>query len=160
LEHLPTLRVDDGALLVEHVVVLEDVLAHDEVLLLDLLLRVLDLAREDRGLHRLVLLDLEPLHDLLDAVAGEQPDEVVLAGQVEPRFAVVALTAGTSAELVVDAAGLVSLGAEDVEAAQFADALAELDVDAASGHVRRDRDRVRLAGLGDDPGLALVLLRV
>ena len=39
-------------------------------------------------------------------------------------------------------------------------ALAELDVDAAAGHVRRDRDRADLARVLDDLGLALVLLRV
>jgi hypothetical protein len=43
LEHAAALLVDDHALRVHHVVVLEDVLARDEVLLLDLLLRVLDL---------------------------------------------------------------------------------------------------------------------
>jgi hypothetical protein len=39
-------------------------------------------------------------------------------------------------------------------------ALAELDVDAAAGHVRRDRDRTALARVLDDLRLALVLLRV
>ena len=39
-------------------------------------------------------------------------------------------------------------------------ALAELDVDAAAGHVRRDRDRALLARVLDDLRLARVLLRV
>ena len=39
-------------------------------------------------------------------------------------------------------------------------ALAELDVDAAAGHVGRDRDRARLARALDDLALPLVLLRV
>ena len=71
------------ALRVHDVVVLEDVLARDEVLLLDLLLRALDLVREDLRLHRLVVRDLEALHDPLDPVAREQADEIVLAGEVE-----------------------------------------------------------------------------
>ena len=57
------LRVDHLALRVHDVVVLEDVLPRDEVLLLDLLLRVLDLLREEARLHRLVVGDLEALHD-------------------------------------------------------------------------------------------------
>src|SRR5262245_46878616 len=61
LEHAAALLVDDHALRVHDVVVLEDVLARDEVLLLDLLLRVLDLLREDPGLHRLVVRDLEEI---------------------------------------------------------------------------------------------------
>ena len=103
-----------------HVVVLEDVLARDEVLLLDLLLRVLDLVREDLRLHGLVVRELEALHDVVDPVAREQAHELVLAGEVEARLAGVALAAGAAAELVVDAARLVALGAEDVEAAELA----------------------------------------
>src|SRR3954463_5554751 len=53
-----------------------------------------------------------------------------------------------------------ALGAEHVQAADLANAFAELDVDAATGHVRRDRDRARLSGLLDDPRFPLVLLRV
>ena len=58
----------------------------------------------------------------VDPVAGEQADEVVLAGEVEARLAGVALAAGAAAELVVDAARLVALGAEDVQAAELAHA--------------------------------------
>ena len=160
LEHPAALLVDDDALLVHHVVVLEDVLPRDEVLLLDLLLRVLDLPREDLRLHRLVVGDLEALDDVVDPVAGEQAHEVVLGGEVEARLAGVALAAGAAAELVVDAPRLVALGAEHVQAAELDDALAELDVDAAAGHVRRDRDRADLARVLDDLRLARVLLRV
>jgi hypothetical protein len=54
----------------------------------------------------------------------------------------------------------VAFGAEDVEAAELEDAVAELDVDAAAGHVRRDGDRAALACVLDDLGLARMLLRV
>src|SRR5581483_3548125 len=160
LEHLAALLVDPLAVPVEDVVVLEDVLAHDEVLLLDLLLRTLDLPGEDLRLHRLVLRDLEALHDPLDPVAGEEADEVVLAREVEARLTRVALAAGAAAKLVVDPARLVALGAEDVEAAEVEHAVTELDVDAATGHVRRDRHRAGLARVLDDLRLARVLLRV
>src|SRR4029077_16181895 len=110
---------DPLAMPVQDVVVLERVLADDEVLLLDLLLRALDLPGEDFRPHGLVLRDLEALHDALDPVAGEQPDEVVLAGEVEAGLARVALAAGATAELVVDPARLVALGAEDVEPADL-----------------------------------------
>ena len=124
----------------------------------------------------------EAVEDAVDAVAGEQADEVVLGGEEEARLAGVALAAGAAAELVVDAARLVALGADDVEAAGLEDLLAglldarldrrqhlgealvvvgvagleaelgelvarellgvaaELDVDAAAGHVGGDRD--------------------
>ena len=119
LEHAAALLVDDLALHVHDVVVLEDVLAHDEVLLLDLLLGVLDLLREDLRLHGLVVRELEALHDVVDPVAGEQAHELVLAGEVEARLAGVALAARAAAQLVVDAPRLVALGAEHVEAAEL-----------------------------------------
>src|SRR5215213_3764199 len=106
VENPPPLLIDLLALDVHHVVVLEDVLARDEVLLLDLLLCTLDLVREDLRLHRLVLGELEALHDVEDPVAGEQTDEIVLSRQVEARLARVPLPAGAAAELVVDAARL------------------------------------------------------
>src|SRR6266540_3569496 len=131
-EDAAALRVDHLALRVHDVVVLKDVLAHDEVLLLDLLLRVLDLAREDRRLHRLVVGHLEALHDVLDPVAGEEAHEFVFAREIEARLACVALAARAATELVVDPARLVAFGAEHVETARFEHALAELD--------RRKRD--------------------
>src|SRR4029078_4527338 len=81
-------------------------------------------------------------------------------GEVEARLARVALAAGTAAQLGVDAPRLVALSPEHGQPADVEHALAELDVDAAAGHVRRDRDRAGLAGVRDDLALALVLLRV
>ena len=47
--------------------------------------------------------------------AAEKPHEVVFQRKVELGHAGVALTAGTAAQLIVDAAGLVALGADDAE---------------------------------------------
>src|SRR5581483_9772827 len=115
---------------------------------------------EDLRLHRLVLRDLEPFHDPLDAVACEEADEIILAREVEARLAGIALTPGSAAQLVVDPAGLVPLGAEHVEPAELAHAVAELDVDAAARHVGGDRHRAGLAGIIDGLRFARVLLRV
>jgi hypothetical protein len=70
------------------------------------------------------------------------------------------LAARAAAQLVVDAPRLVALRAEHVEPAELADTVTELDVDAAAGHVGGDGHRAALAGVHDDLGLALVLLRV
>ena len=191
LEHLVAVLVDDLALLVHHVVVLEDALADEEVLLLDLALGALDLLREHLRLDRLLLALLgrraEAVEDAVDPVAGEQAHEVVLGGEEEARLARVALAAGAAAQLVVDPARLVALGAADEQAAGLEHLLAvlldarldlrqdvgealvvvrvaraqaelgelelrevlgvaaELDVDAAAGHVGGDRDRAGAA---------------
>ena len=65
----------------------------------------------------------------------------------------VALAARPAAKLVVDAPGLVALGAEDEQTAGLHHALAQLDVGTAAGHVGGDGDRARLPGLRDDARL-------
>jgi hypothetical protein len=117
------LAVDDLALLVEDVVVLQDVLAAVEVDALDLTLRVRDRLGDHPRLDRDVVRDLQAAHDPLDRGRVEQPHQVVLERQVEAAAAGVALTAGTSAQLVVDAARLVPLGAEHEQPAELADLL-------------------------------------
>src|SRR5256884_3160233 len=116
-EEVAPARVDHLALLVEHVVVLEEVLADVEVVRLDLLLRVADGARDEAVLDRYALLHPEPLHQVLHPVGAEDAQQVVLQREVETRRAGVALPAAAAAQLVVDPARLVPLGAEDVEAA-------------------------------------------
>ena len=58
----------------------------------------------------------------------------------ELRAARIALPAGAAAQLVVDPPALVPVRADHVQTAELRDAWPELDVDAAAGHVRGDRD--------------------
>ena len=118
LENLPAQRVDVLALLVHHVVVLEEMLADGEVLRFDLLLRALDGARHHAVLDRHAFFHAEPLHQARDAVRPEDAHQVVFERQVEARRAGIALAAGAAAQLVVDAPRLVALGGDDVEAAE------------------------------------------
>ena len=124
LEDLAPVLVDHPALLVHDVVVLEHALADQVVLLLDLLLGVLDRPRQHLRLERVLLALLvdraEAVEDLVDPLAGEQADQVVLGGEEEARLAGVALAAGAAAQLVVDPPRLVALGAADEQAAGLA----------------------------------------
>ena len=120
LEHPAALVVDDLALAVEHLVVLQDVLADLEVLRLDLRLRRADGVGDHLRLDRHVVGDVEAGEEALDHRGVEQPHQVVAEREVEPRLARVALAAGAAAQLVVDAPRLVALGAEHVEPAELA----------------------------------------
>ena len=62
----------------------------------------------------------------------------------------VSLAGAATEELAIDPAGLVSLRGNDVQASEFRDAAAQLDVRSATGHVRRDGDLARLSGAGND----------
>ena len=58
----------------------------------------------------------DPSHQALDPVAAENPHQIVFEAQVKPRRSGIALAPGPAPELVVDPAGFVALGSEDVEA--------------------------------------------
>ena len=128
-------------------------LAHQEVLLLDLALGLLDLLGEHAGLDRLLVALLvggaQAVEDLVDPLAGEEPHEVVLGAEEEPRLARIPLAARATAQLVVDPSRFVALGSEDEEAAELEDLLPRL------GHTLLDRGQdllVMLVVVGH-PGL-------
>ena len=117
LEDLVAAHVDHAPLLVHDLVVLEDVLADLGVLLLDRGLRPLDRLRDHLRLDRLVV--VEATHRPLQRTGGEQTHQLVVEAEVEPALAGVALTAGTTTQLVVDAARVVTLGADHIQTADL-----------------------------------------
>src|SRR5262249_53254910 len=74
-------------------------------------------AGDEAVLDRDTLLHAELLHDVLHAIGAEDAQQVVFQREVEARRPRIALPARAPAKLVVDAAGLVALGPEDVQAA-------------------------------------------
>ncbi len=117
LEQAAAQAIDGLALLVHDIVVFEQVLAGLEVLRFDRLLRGLDALGDHARLDGNALLHAEALEQVGDPLLGEDAHQVVFQREIKARGAGIALAAGASAELVVDAAGLVALGAEDVQAA-------------------------------------------
>ena len=173
--------VDHFALLVHHVVVLEQVLANVEVVLLDPLLGSLDGAGDHAVLDGLAFLHAQFGHDAGDAVGAKQTHQIVFEAEEEAGGAGVALAPRAAAQLAVNAPRLVPLGADDMQAARhhlvtcflviygavavvvdqtalraFHDAGAKLDVGATAGHVGRDGHGAGLAGTRDDVGFLRV----
>ena len=66
---------------------------------------------------RLAFLQPEPLEHAVHPLGPEDPHQVVFQAEEELGGAGIALTAGTAAKLVVDAAALVPLGADHEQAA-------------------------------------------
>ena len=134
LHELPPQAVDSFALLVHDVVVFEDVLARLEVLRFDGLLRAFDSLGDHARFDGHALFHAEALEQRADPLAREDAHEVVFEREEEARRAGVALTAGAAAKLVVDAAGLVALGAKNEEAAGLDDLVV---LEFGCGFVRR-----------------------
>ena len=120
VQHLLALVIDDLPLLVHDIVILQHGLTGLEVPGFHGGLGLFNGSGENLLLDGGVLVDVQPLHHAGDPVAAEQAHEIVLKRDVEPGLAGIALTAGTAAELVVDAAGVVALGADDEQAACLA----------------------------------------
>jgi len=116
-EDSPTLRVDELALFVHHVIVFEQVFADLEVASLDLLLGPLDAAGNEAVLDGFVLAHAQTVHDRGDALRAEDAQQIVLQRKVEAGGPRVTLPAGTAPQLVVNATALMALGAQDEEAA-------------------------------------------
>ncbi len=160
LQDLPAFAVDDLALLVHDVVVLENRLANLVVVVLDFALRALDRARDHLGFDRSLVGEADHLHHALNALGAEEAHDFIFERDVEARRARIALTAGAAAQLVVDPARFVPFRADDVQAADIGDTFAELDVDAATRHVGRDRNGAAQTGVLNDLRFLLVVLRV
>ena len=110
--------VDGFALLVHDVVVFEHVFAGFEVLGFDGLLRGFDAAARSCALSIGTPSSMPRRCSRVETHSPrEDAHQVVFEREIEARGAGIALAAGAAAKLVVDAAGFVPLGAEDVQAA-------------------------------------------
>ena len=122
LEHVLAHPVEHAALHVHRFVVLEDILADEEVSLLDLPLRANDRLGEHRVLDGVALLHAQLAEHLEGGRSGEHLHEVVLEAQEDAARPHVALAAASAPELVVDPPRLVPLGGDDVQTAEVLDA--------------------------------------
>src|SRR5260370_18620204 len=111
--------VDDLALLVHHVVVLEQMLADIEVVRFDLLLGILDRPRNPPMLDRNAVLHADSVHQALETVGAEDSEQVVLEREIKTRRTGIALAARTPAQLVIDSPRLVALRAADSKSARL-----------------------------------------
>ena len=123
VQNLAALAVDDLALLVHHVVKLQHVFPDAEVAGFQLFLRALDGAGDHLVFDGHILFQAQGIHQALHPLAAKDPHQVIFQAQEEPAGAGVALTAGTAAQLVVDTAAFVPLGADDEQAAGLLDRL-------------------------------------
>ena len=116
VEQLVTRAVDRLALLVHHVVILEQVLTRFEVLRFNCFLRGLDAAADHLRLDGDAFFHAQALQQGRDPLLGEDAHQVVFERQIETGSAGITLAACTSAKLIVDTPGFVALGAHDVQA--------------------------------------------
>ena len=117
------------------------------IALLDPFLRRLDRLVQPAMLELLAFFETEALHDFRHSIGrAEVAHQIVFEADVEARRARIALARATTAQLSIDPARFVPFGADNRQSAHLRDAGSELNIGAASGHVRRNRDRSGLTG--------------
>ena len=108
------MAVNDFALLVGDVVVLQNLFAHIEVSTFDFALSTFDLARQQVVFDGNAAFGCKAVEDGGGTVEREETQQWIFKGEIEAAGAGVTLTAGTSAQLVVDTAAFVAFRTDDV----------------------------------------------
>ncbi len=103
-QNLAAHSVDRLAMAVHDVVVLHDVFALVEVEAFDLFLGAFQAFANQAVLDRHIVADVQPVHDAGDSVAAENAHQIVLSTDKKLGHAGIALAAGATAQLVIDAA--------------------------------------------------------
>ena len=157
IQHAPSLRVDNLTLFIVHRIVVEQILADAKIIGFDLLLCRLDRSRQRLVRDLLSLRDAQAIEHADHPLRAEESHQIVLEGDEELGFARIALSSGTSAQLVVNTAGLMALCADNVQSACRSRLIVQLDIGASASHVGCDGYRAVPPGLRDNACLELMV---
>ena len=138
VQHPAAFPVDDLPLFIHDLVIFQQVLTDSEVVALYLLLRLLNGAGKHLMFDLFVLFHAQRIEHAHQLLGTEQTQQVILQGNVKAGFSRVALTSGTSPELVVDPPGLMPLRADDLQSAGCLGLLVQLDIRTPACHVGGD----------------------
>ena len=103
---------------VHYVVILHQMLANVEVVALHLRLGGLDRLGDHVAFDRHVLIHAQLAKHAAQPIGGEATHDVVFQRDEEAGAALITLSAGTTAELVIDTPRFMPLGADDVQASR------------------------------------------
>src|SRR5436309_12519811 len=87
----------------------------------DGLLRRSNALRDETRLDGYVLFHAQAEHEILHALAAENSEQVVLQREIKTGASGIVLTSRTTAQLIIDAPGLVTFGSQDVQSAECDD---------------------------------------
>ena len=100
-QHRSALGVNDFALLVHHVVILQNVFTNFKVARFNPPLCRFNLFRQHLYIHRNLIAGVQPFNQPLNPLGTEQAHQIIFQRHIKPRRARVALPARTAAQLVV-----------------------------------------------------------
>jgi len=107
-----------------------------------------------------IVIDAKALHDHRDAIALEDAHEVIFTRDEELSGTRIALTATTTAELIIDTTRIVTSSADHNETAELSNTLCELNIGTTTCHVGCESNCTLFTSLSNNRSLTLVVLCV
>ena len=131
-----------------------------EALAFDAALSTTDGAGNDRVGNHFVFAHAKTVHEVLDVVTTEDTHQVIIEGEEVLARTRVTLTAGTTAQLVVDTARFMAFRTEHMQTAEFSHSRSKRNISTTTSHVRCNRHLVLVACILDDFSFAAMVLGV
>ncbi len=157
-EHLAALRINNLTLLIHNIVIFQHILTHIKIARFHFLLRMFNGPRNEFMLNRFILFHAQLIHDRCNIISSEQAQQIILQRQIKPRRPRITLAPSTAAQLIVDTARLMPLGAKNAQTTELRDAFTQHNIRTAPSHIRGNRHRIQLPGIFNDLGFLLMEL--
>ena len=152
--------IDSLALVIHHIVILERTLTISEMILFHPFLCRFDRLGQHAGNEGLVIGHSQFVHYPGNPFGPEFTHQVVFQGNVERGGSGIPLTTGTTPQLAVHPAAVMTRRTDDGETTGRLDFRRQLDIGTTASHVGGDGHLAALARLGNDFGFTGVLLRI
>ena len=110
-----TLAIDNRSLVVSYIVILKQLLTYIEVASLNLALCLLNGASHHAMFDGLTMLHTKLAHEIFNTLTGKNTQQIILHREVESGIAWITLTTSTAAQLVINAARLMTLSTDDMQ---------------------------------------------
>ena len=114
-----TFCIDYGTLLVHHIIILQQTLPYTKVVFLHFLLRTLNALGNHRMLDDLTFLISGKVHHLGNTLATKHTHQVILEANEEHGRTRISLPTGTTTQLPIHTAALVTLGTHNCQTTRF-----------------------------------------
>ena len=160
IQYAAALLVDNLSLIVHNLIILKKILSDTEVVALNLLLRFLNRRCQHLMLDLLTFRNTECVENVHQLLRTEQTHQIVFQRNEELGLTRISLTAGTTAQLVINTSGFMSLCTDDLQTACSFRLVIQLNIGTTPCHVGRDRHRTVLSGAGYNLSLFFMELRV
>ena len=156
VKNTQTLSINNLTLFVHNLIVFQNIFTNAVVIGLNLHLGFFYCAGKHLVLNGLAFRKSKGIEDAHQPLRAKQTHQIIFQRNVKSGFARIALTSGTTTQLIINSAGFVTLRTDDHQTSQFGHAFSQFDIRTTTSHIRRNRYCSPLSGLSNDLSLHLM----